>query len=134
MVHVEIGIWNGEKEGVTRKGTVREQVIWFSILVLGRLIVKEILSLLIKKDDDSKKQAVLLIKSVYSVLHKQGKKMLAVFLVPKVLLVYQEVYLLQEMFLFYFLFFNLQLEFYSFCYPNHMCSKQKLSESRLVTK
>uniref|UniRef100_A0A251UI67 Putative helicase superfamily 1/2, ATP-binding domain-containing protein n=1 Tax=Helianthus annuus TaxID=4232 RepID=A0A251UI67_HELAN len=34
--------------------------------------------------------AVLLIKSVYADLHKQGMKMLAVFLVPKVPLVYQQ--------------------------------------------
>ncbi|KAK9058908.1 hypothetical protein SSX86_023756 [Deinandra increscens subsp. villosa] len=40
--------------------------------------------------------AVLLIKSVYHDLHKQGKKMLAVFLVPKVPLVYQQAEVIRE--------------------------------------
>ncbi|KAL8265490.1 hypothetical protein R6Q59_023620 [Mikania micrantha] len=40
--------------------------------------------------------AVLLIKSVYLDLHRQGKKMLAVFLVPKVPLVYQQAEVIRE--------------------------------------
>ncbi|KAI3825989.1 hypothetical protein L1987_00028 [Smallanthus sonchifolius] len=40
--------------------------------------------------------AVLLIKSVHLDLHKQGKKMLAVFLVPKVPLVYQQAEVIRE--------------------------------------
>uniref|UniRef100_A0A251U2G4 Putative ribonuclease III, P-loop containing nucleoside triphosphate hydrolase n=1 Tax=Helianthus annuus TaxID=4232 RepID=A0A251U2G4_HELAN len=40
--------------------------------------------------------AVLLIKSVYADLHKQGMKMLAVFLVPKVPLVYQQAEVIRE--------------------------------------
>ncbi|MFS7909453.1 putative ribonuclease III post-transcriptional gene silencing PAZ-Argonaute family [Helianthus anomalus] len=40
--------------------------------------------------------AVLLIKSVYADLHKQGKKMLAVFLVPKVPLVYQQAEVIRD--------------------------------------
>ncbi|CAH1411951.1 unnamed protein product [Lactuca virosa] len=40
--------------------------------------------------------AVLLIKSVYNDLHRQGKKMLAVFLVPKVPLVYQQAEVIRD--------------------------------------
>jgi endoribonuclease Dicer len=57
--------------------------------------------------------AVLLIKSIHHTLHLQNKKMLAVFLVPKVPLVYQVIYPLSHNNL---LFNAMQLvSIYSFC-------------------
>jgi endoribonuclease Dicer len=50
--------------------------------------------------------AVLLIKSIHHTLHHQNKKMLAVFLVPKVPLVYQVIYPLSHNLLFISLTFN----------------------------
>ncbi|XP_076921742.1 endoribonuclease Dicer homolog 1-like [Bidens hawaiensis] len=83
------------KKDESKKKVAREHARKYQLDVLGQAKNKNTIAFL-ETGAGKTLIAVLLIKSMYDDLHKQGKKMLAVFLVPKVPLVYQQAEVIRE--------------------------------------